>query len=128
LARGGDLALTAITQTSTLGHSCSCSQDASELGQRLSPHIVERPQNALAIFDGECDDLAVEPERLLEERARRLIYECDELANVLVGDPQTGEIHLLDLYGQRALLVPRTTPPEMLGDPQPIRVCLPKLT
>ena len=39
-----------------------------------------------------AEDLAVERERLLEEGSqRRLVYERDELAHVLVRDPQTGQ-------------------------------------
>jgi hypothetical protein len=39
------------------------------------------------------DDFGSEPDRLLEEGACRFVDEPYELANVLVGDPQAGEIH-----------------------------------
>jgi hypothetical protein len=68
-------------------------QDATELGQRVCPCIVERPQDAPSIGDRERDDSGPHREHLLEERACRLADEPYELANVLVGDPQAGEIH-----------------------------------
>jgi hypothetical protein len=48
-------------------------QHSARLGQRLRADIVERPEDALAIFDGERHYLTVESERLLEEGARRLV-------------------------------------------------------
>jgi hypothetical protein len=68
-------------------------QDATELGQRVRPRIVECPEDALSIGDRERDDCGFLRERLLEKRARRFVDEPYELADVLVGDPQTGEIH-----------------------------------
>jgi hypothetical protein len=68
-------------------------QDATQLGQRVRAGVVERPEDALAIGDRERDDFGPAPERLLEEGARRFVDEPYELADVLVGNPQTGEIH-----------------------------------
>ena len=68
-------------------------QDAAELGQCVRPGIVERPEDALPVIDGERDDFGLQPERLLEKRAGRFVDEPYELADVLVGDPQAGEIH-----------------------------------
>ena len=62
-------------------------QDATELGQRVCPCIVERTQDAPSIGDRERDDSGPHREHLLEERACRLADEPYELANVLVGDP-----------------------------------------
>ena len=86
-------------ETSSLDESLSAAQlvllkqNASELRQSFRADIVERPEDALAIFDGECDDVAIERERLLEKGTRRLVHKRDELANVLVRNPQTGEVH-----------------------------------
>ncbi len=55
--------------------------------------IVERPQDALAIIDGERDDSSLERERLLEKRARWLIHEPYELADIGVGNLQAREVH-----------------------------------
>ena len=63
-------------------------EHSAQLCQRVRADIVERPEDALTVFDGECDDLALERERLLERGARRLVHELDELAYVLVGNPQ----------------------------------------
>ena len=60
-------------------------QHSAKLSQRVRPGIVERPEDALAVFDGKGDDLGLWGERLLEEGARRLVDEPDELANILVG-------------------------------------------
>ena len=68
-------------------------QHTAKLCQRIRSDIIECPENAFAIFDGECDYVAVERKRLLEEGTGRLVHERDELAYVLVGNPQTGEIH-----------------------------------
>jgi hypothetical protein len=68
-------------------------QNATELGQRVCPRIIERPEGALSIGDCERDDSGFHRERLLEEGACRLVDAPYELANVLVGDPQAGEIH-----------------------------------
>jgi hypothetical protein len=46
-----------------------------ELGQGVRPDIVGRPEDAFAVFDPECDDLALERERLLEKGACRLVHE-----------------------------------------------------
>ena len=66
---------------------------APELRQGVRPDVVECPEDAFPIFDRERHDLAVQRERPLEEGACRLVHEPYELANVLVGDPQAGEIH-----------------------------------
>ena len=68
-------------------------QNASEFRQRFRADIVERPEDALAIFDGERDDLSLERKRLLEKGARRLGHATNELAHVLIRDPRAGEIH-----------------------------------
>jgi hypothetical protein len=68
-------------------------QHSTQLSECVRADIVERPEDALAIFDRDCDDLALERERLLERGARRLVHELDEIANVLVRDRQAGEIH-----------------------------------
>jgi len=68
-------------------------QRASQLCKGVGPDIIERRENAFAIIDRERDDLGFKCERLLEQGACRLIHESDDLADVLVGDPQTGEIH-----------------------------------
>ena len=48
-----------------------------KLRERVCPHVVERPEDALAVIDGECDDLAIECERLLKKGTRRLIHQPD---------------------------------------------------
>jgi hypothetical protein len=68
-------------------------QDATELGQRVRPRVIERPEDALAVLDRQRDHSGPTRERLLEEGACRFVDELCELADVLVGDPQTGEIH-----------------------------------
>ena len=68
-------------------------QDATELSQCVRPGIVERPEDPIPVIDGERDDFGLQPERLLEKRAGRLVDDPYELADVLVGDPQAGEIH-----------------------------------
>jgi len=68
-------------------------QHPAKLCEGVRPDIVERPQDALAVIHGECDDSSLECERLLEKRARRLVHERDELADIVVGNVQAGEIH-----------------------------------
>ena len=68
-------------------------QHTAKLCQRVRSDIVECPEYALTVFDGECDDLVVERERLLKKRTGRLVHERDEIAYVLVRNPQAGEIH-----------------------------------
>ena len=68
-------------------------QHTAKLCQRVRADIIECPEDALTVFDGECDDLAFERERVLKKRTGRLVHERDELAYVLVREPQTGEIH-----------------------------------
>ena len=68
-------------------------QNSAKLGQRVRPRIIERPENALAVLDRQRDYSGPTRERLLEEGACRFVDEPDKQANVLVGDPQTGEIH-----------------------------------
>jgi hypothetical protein len=38
-------------------------QGAAELGQCVRPGIVERPEDALPVIDGERDDFGLQPER-----------------------------------------------------------------
>jgi len=68
-------------------------QHASKLCEGVCPDVVECPEDAFAIFDRERDYLGLECERLLEKGACWLVHERDELAHVLVGDPQAGEVH-----------------------------------
>ena len=81
------------TGPSRVRHSCSESSTPAKLGKGVRPDIVERPQDALAVLDGERDDSGLEHQRLLQQRACRLVHELYEFADVLVGDPQAGEIH-----------------------------------
>ena len=67
-------------------------QHATKLGRGFRADVIERPEEAFAIFDGECDHFAIERERILVGPCR-LVHERDELADVLVGNPQAGEIH-----------------------------------
>ena len=50
-------------------------QDAAKIGQCVRPGIVERPEDALPVIDGERDDFGLQPERLLEKRAGRFVDE-----------------------------------------------------
>ena len=68
-------------------------QNATELGQGVRAHIVERPEDALPVVDRQRDHSGLESERLLEEGACRLVDERYELADVLVRDAQAAEIH-----------------------------------
>ena len=51
-------------------------QNATELGQGVCPHVVERREDALPVVDRQRDDSGLEPERLLEEGACRLVDEA----------------------------------------------------
>ena len=51
----------------------------------VGANIVERPEEAFAILNGERNNLSAECERPGEKGARRLVYECDEFPHVLVG-------------------------------------------
>jgi hypothetical protein len=53
-------------------------EHAAELCQRVGADIVERPEEAFAILNGERNNLGAECERPGQKGARRLVYECDE--------------------------------------------------
>jgi hypothetical protein len=59
-------------------------QHTTELDQRVRASIVERPEDALAIVDRQRDHSGLKRERLLEERARRLVDERLELSSASV--------------------------------------------
>ena len=46
-------------------------QHTAKLCQRVRSDIIKCPDDALTIFDGECDDLAVDRERLLKNGSAR---------------------------------------------------------
>ena len=69
----------------------------------------------------ERDDSGLERERLLEERACRLVHELYEFADVVVK-----YIERSYRVSERPLS-PDTTAPQIPGDPQPVRVHAPKL-
>ena len=83
-------------------------EHGTKLGQRVRPRTVERPQDTLAIFDGERDDSGLERERLLKKRARRFIHEPYELADIVLEDPQAGEIYRRERTRGEPLLAART--------------------
>jgi hypothetical protein len=53
--------------------------DGTQLGQRVGADVVERPQDALAVVDGQREDHRPQAERLLERAPRRLADETGEL-------------------------------------------------
>ena len=59
-------------------------QNATELGQGVRAHIVERPEDALPVLDRQGEDHRLQLERLLENTARWLVDQTGELSNVLV--------------------------------------------
>jgi hypothetical protein len=68
-------------------------EHGAQLHESVSPDVIERPENPLAVVDCQRDHFGLEGERLLEEGACRLLDQLCEFADVLVGDLQAGEIH-----------------------------------
>jgi hypothetical protein len=60
-------------------------QHAAKFCQGVRADIVERPEEAFAILNGERNNLSAECERPGQKGARRLIYEPDHFPHV-VGD------------------------------------------
>ena len=68
---------------------------AAKLGEGFG-RVVERSEDALPVLDRQGDDDCPEPERLLENPARRLFDEPGELADVVVADRDPREHHRVE--------------------------------
>ena len=68
-------------------------EHGSQLGKRIATGILERPEDALAIVDGQRDNSRIETERPLEDAPRGLFDEIGELPNVVVRNRDAGELH-----------------------------------
>jgi hypothetical protein len=76
-------------------------EHSAELNESVRPRIVERPEDALSVVDCQGDHFRLKREGLLEEQPSRLIDERCQLADVLVGDAQAGEIHRGEVPSER---------------------------
>ena len=70
---------------------------------RASFGHVERPEDALTVFDGQRHDSSPESERLLKQGASRLVNEPYEFADIVVRDVQAREVQ-------------RSEPTRLVGD------------
>jgi hypothetical protein len=71
-------------------------EHGAELRECVRSRIVERPEDALAVVDGERYYGSTERERLLEHASRRIVDKAGELPHVVIGNPKTGEHHARD--------------------------------
>jgi hypothetical protein len=68
-------------------------QHAAELGEPVRRRVVEGAEDAFPVVDRQGDDQRLPLERVLEDGAGGLIDQGCELPDVLVRNPEAGEVH-----------------------------------